>query len=422
MHKAFGKVVRVLFVALFLLSASPPAFAEGSADPVLISAEYKNTRLTDTLDSLSYLSGNKIIVVGKLDGTVVARFDNLTFETILEKLGKAFNFSWTIEDGIILVSPNDTMATQVKTFALHHTNLKSAKEKLATFISESKIAINNEESSVTVDSTPGNLKKAQAILEEMDVPVKQVMIQAQMIQIDRTDAEKLGFTYSWNSYDSTKSPWKFSYTTTFDANRILTNGSIIARPSITTFNGLEAKISMSDDVPILKTTVATDGTKTTDVEYKKVGVELNVTPRVNDINGKYITMKIHPTVSAIVKMIEQNNVTAPQVAIREAETTVRVRSGETVIIGGLIKDEELNNLTKIPLLGDLPFFGKFFQHKDNTKTKSEVFIFVTPILLDELSSADVPEEYVSKGASSARLVNGDKAPYEASLRGKENTQ
>lgn len=365
-----------------------------AADPVIITddvrvkMEFKDTKLTDALDALSYLTGIPCIINNKLEGNVTMRFSNMTFTETLNLLAKSFDFNWALQDGVVMITPAETM-TNVKTFTLKNMNLTKAQEKLATFIKKEKIFTNSETNTISVDATPYLLEKAERVLAEEDTPPTQIMIQAQMIEVNRDLAEKLGFKYSWNKYDSAATPWKFTYTTTFDAEKIFTNGTIISRPNVTTFNGTEATVNMAEKVPVMTTDIANDGSKSSTVTFENVGVTMKVTPRVNE--DPYITLKINPSVSAITKYIESNNVSAPQISTREANTTVRVKSGETIIIGGLLKKEEIENITKIPYLSKLPLFGRFFTHKDVDSYQSEVFIFVTPYILKENTETKTTE-------------------------------
>jgi type II secretory pathway component GspD/PulD (secretin) len=100
---------------------------------------------------------------------------------------------------------------------------------------------------------------------------------------------------------------------------------------------------------------------------------LLIRPRVN-ADGN-ITMRIHPVVSTITAVDAQN---VPQTSSREAETTVMVKDGETMVIGGLIREEEIKTMSKIPILGDLPLIGELFKHRNTNSRKSEILVVITP--------------------------------------------
>jgi type II secretory pathway component GspD/PulD (secretin) len=113
------------------------------------------------------------------------------------------------------------------------------------------------------------------------------------------------------------------------------------------------------------------------VETVPVGVALLVRPRVHD--DSEITLKVHPVVSTVTAFIGPERI--PQTASREADTTFRMKDGETIAIGGLIREEDLSIMRKVPLLGDLPLLGELFKSRTRNKKKSEVTVFLTARIL-----------------------------------------
>jgi type II secretory pathway component GspD/PulD (secretin) len=107
-----------------------------------------------------------------------------------------------------------------------------------------------------------------------------------------------------------------------------------------------------------------------------VGIILLVHPRVND--NDHITLRVKPVVSTVTSFVDG----VPQTSTREAETVVRVKNGDTLVIGGLIRDEDVKTMTKVPLLGDLPLVGALFRHYERNHRRSEVMIFLTIKLID----------------------------------------
>ena len=116
------------------------------------------------------------------------------------------------------------------------------------------------------------------------------------------------------------------------------------------------------------------------VNFIDVGVKLYVTPPIHD--DDYITMKIKPEVSSVTRFVTTgNNNTIPVVETSQAETTVMVKNGVTIVIGGLIKDEKIDSVNKIPILGDLPILGAAFRNKNQLLRKTELVIFLTPQII-----------------------------------------
>src|SRR5262249_8776654 len=125
-------------------------------------------------------------------------------------------------------------------------------------------------------------------------------------------------------------------------------------------------------------------------------VKLYVTPMIH--KDRNITMKIKPEVSSVTSFVTtSNNNKIPVVDTSQAETRVMVKDGVTIVIGGLIKDEKVESINKIPVLGDLPLFGFAFRNKDNSIKKTELVIFLTPkIISGDVASERKPSDVLSE--------------------------
>ena len=152
---------------------------------------------------------------------------------------------------------------------------------------------------------------------------------------------------------------------------------MLARPNVTTVQGREALINIGAEVPVPRTTMS-DHVTTSAIDYREAGIILRYTPRVT--GDGTITARVHTEVSTPVYVEELK---AYRFQKRSADTTVRLRDGETMVIGGLIDSDESRSLSKIPFLGDLPVLGVFFRSVRTNKTESELMIFLTARVLDE---------------------------------------
>ena len=380
------KITVVFLIAVFLLVPSFGAQAS-SVDRLAelridTDTDIMGARLGPALYALAARADMDIIVNSKLDGTVIARLTGKTVMEALDLLARANNFNWTVEGTTIICTPAD-IGSQTKSFPVLHGDLEYASRQLQTFIPKNKLAINEEYGTITVNGTPAMLSQVERKLAEFQRPVAQVHIQAQMIELSKSESEKLGLGFTWGDFSGT---WPPVYAITANTEGTRGKGKLLSRPSLTTFNGREAKIAMGEKVPVFSTNTVAGGTTSTAVEYKDVGMYLTVTPRINradDAESGMVTLKLKPEVSAITKWVTSGQNKAPQISKREAETTVRVASGSTIIIGGLMKDDEIRNLIGIPYLMDLPILGNLFKTYTNSREKTEIFILVTPTILDD---------------------------------------
>lgn len=159
----------------------------------------------------------------------------------------------------------------------------------------------------------------------------------------------------------------------------------LSAPSILTLDNQEATILVGEQFPIITTTKSSDTSTTVDVsleEYKDIGIQLNVVPQVSGKNKNYINMILHPAVTTEGTLIENKY---PRITTREVQTQVLIQSGETIMIGGLIKDVKKESVQGVPFLRKIPFLGNLFERKTYDTEKIELLIFITANIVDDKS-------------------------------------
>lgn len=347
------------------------------------------TPVTEAVRALALKAGKNVIINGDIKGSVSIKMNDTDFDSALKALSVAGNFSYEYMDGTVLVAPSTSLNT-IETFKLNYISPDSFAKQLGALISSDKIVADNEMHTVTVTGSNNVMRKVEDQLKKFDVAQKQINIKATVIELSKTKSRNMGLSYlsdSWTKDTSVAGYNGFKFSVTGAHEETLGNGNVLARPNITTFDGKNAKLMMGDKVPVFTST--SDGSDTSSdstltVEYKDVGVTLDVTPRVNDADKDLITMVIKPKVSTISQWVESGNNKAPQISERSAETIVRVKSGETILIGGLLKDEEIKSIKQIPFLSKLPILGELFKSRSIDKKNTEVVIAITPtIMVDE---------------------------------------
>ncbi|MDD4879325.1 MAG: type IV pilus secretin PilQ [Candidatus Omnitrophica bacterium] len=150
----------------------------------------------------------------------------------------------------------------------------------------------------------------------------------------------------------------------------------LSAPKILTLSGQEALILIGQKYPIIESNISgTSGTATiTLAYYQDVGIQLYVVPQVSG-DEKYVNMIVHPVVSSFTETVSANNY--PILVTREAETQVLMMDGETIVIGGLLRDVKSKGRIGIPILGDIPIIGNLFSRATNDTTKIDLLIFIT---------------------------------------------
>jgi general secretion pathway protein D len=150
-------------------------------------------------------------------------------------------------------------------------------------------------------------------------------------------------------------------------------GRIVSRPRIAAQSGSTAKIITGDALPIL-TSIALSGVNAVSqqVQYVNVGVTLQIAPRVS--SDGFVTSQIYGVVSSVTGFSQGY----PTISQREAETSASVRDGETFVIGGLTQENNLKSKSKVPGFGDIPGLGNLFRVSRGTRSKTELYIVITP--------------------------------------------
>ena len=242
---------------------------------------------------------------------------------------------------------------------------------------------------------PASVRAAREFLDKVDIVPPLVVLDTEVLEIDESVAKNLGLQLGTAAISTTFTEMQppanadgtpprlgrfqaFSRTPiTFTAqlNLLVQNGKgrVLADPRITTLSGRTASIRAGDTISILTTTAGNAGTiATTQVQSFQTGVTLDITPSVTPDGG--INVFLHPVVNSLIG----TNAGVPEISTRDTQTTVHLQDDETLVIGGLIQENETRTTTKLPLLGDIPLVGRVFRNDNVQGQRNELIIVVTP--------------------------------------------
>ncbi|MGQ9809540.1 MAG: type II secretion system protein GspD [Armatimonadota bacterium] len=255
---------------------------------------------------------------------------------------------------------------------------------------DKKASVDDASRMLVLSGTRSDIERGLEILRRVDVAAPQVIIEARLVDIGTNSALKQGFLYdqSLNGFNIGASGTAAAGTTTTRSFSMFLDATLeaeikdgkarlLASPKISVVEGDTATIFIGDQITYIESIQATTSGITVTTNKVNAGIELGVMPLVN-VADATISMKIHPEVSTPTLVTDRNTgVTLPQVATRFADTSVRIKDGDTVVIGGLLNENEVSTLTRIPFLSDLPFLGNLFKHRDRTTDQRELVIFIT---------------------------------------------
>lgn len=259
--------------------------------------------------------------------------------------------------------------------------------------------------------TAPDIARARELLTQLDVRPSQIVYEAKVVDIANEDIKRFGLSYDFSrlvnigetnttGYNNVNvgpgtaqqqgrvpnfgAIFRTPYSIGVGLDAVLNDNKsrILASPNLSALDGQPAIVFIGDQIKyVISIQQATTG-QSIQTETATVGITLKVTGKTSPDGN--ITLYVHPEVSAISSFLNvgTTGISLPQIATRFVDTTVRVKDGETIAIGGLIRDSDINNLQKVPFLGDLPFFGRLlFTRQNRTKQNSNVVVFITSRVL-----------------------------------------
>jgi type IV pilus secretin PilQ/predicted competence protein len=421
-------VTRLLLLAVLLsaMAVSGPARADIDLGPK-VSLDADDASLPAVLKILAE-KGNLNIVTGPgvATGHITIHLKDVPVEQAVNLVVRAAGLAYERIGNSILVaeaqSLHDETGLSSYTIELKYADANEVQAALSG-ISE-KIQVDRGGNRLIIVTSPRVITEIQHIVAEMDKPARQVMLEARIVEVSTDGLKKLGidwdllnrqgYTFVEGTYDSvnvgniingaggatvkvfpntpgTYDIWKLGNFTRLPivfqsfVDMLIHDGNakVLAQPKLVTLNGKEASMLAGQRIPYLVSqTVFAGGAAapTQTVQTEEVGIKLAITPLIN-ADG-FITVHIRPEVSSVTgfRGIAGD---LPVVSTRQAETTVRLKDGSSVLIGGLLNEEKTTSMTKVPLLGNVPWLGAFFRHENTSTSHRDLVIEVTPHLLPE---------------------------------------
>ncbi len=356
------------------------------------------------LSAIAGETGLSIAVDDAVDRKVSLDIRDADPDGVVRSIATAYGLALSKIDGIYMISegvPTDLATYHLsgtQSYRMQNTQALTASGLLPNFLF-SYVKVNSEQNAVVVTAPTQMLAKIGSDLTRVDLPSPQILIEVIAVELTDTTAKSFGITLNNTAHTSITAVDVPSGAITYDTigtlpkNFLLTlqaleqNGKarVRARPQLAVVNGRTAEIFIGAQRFIL-TQFNGFGQTQTRIQPVDVGVKLSVTPLTGG-NGE-ITTRVAPEVSNITELDLQTGL--PVLSTRRADTTVRVKDGETIAIGGLTLNQEQTTNSKIPLLGDIPLLGSFFRSKKKNLVQTELVVFVTPRILRAADASPPP--------------------------------
>ncbi|HVF09352.1 MAG TPA: hypothetical protein VNA16_01040, partial [Abditibacteriaceae bacterium] len=361
----------------------------------LLSLRAVRADIHELMAAIAQKTGLLIAVDDAVDRKVSLNLNGVPPESAVRSIATAYGLALLPINGIYMMSegvPTDLATYHLSgtaSFRMQNTQAATVSGLLPNFLF-SYVKVNPEQNAVVVTAPVQMLAKIGADLDKMDVPSPQILIEAIAVELTDTTDRDLGILLgsptpgSFSSFNSATGGLTYSSIGTLPRNfevslRALEakgKARVRARPQMAVVNGRTANIFIGAQRFIL-TQSNQYGQTQNRIQPVDVGVKLSVTPLTGG-NGE-ITTRIAPEVSNITELDLASGL--PVLSTRRSDTTVRVKDGETIAIGGLTLDQEQTTKRRVPFLGNLPLVGGLFRSKARNTVRTELVVFVTPRIL-----------------------------------------
>lgn len=263
----------------------------------------------------------------------------------------------------------------------------------ASVLTESSAETREYGRTLILRGDPDVVQDAIEAAKAMDIAREQVSIGVTIHDISNDAVKELGLSWTYGDIQINEtSPRGVEFGSFSRAPQTFTakikaleqedKAKLLAAPNVTVLDGERAFVLIGSrlNFPVL-VGYSDAGTPIFDRQEERVGIYLQVAATVSD-DGQ-ITLSLYPQVSLVTGFLEVNGASYPQISTREAQTSIRVKTGETIVLGGMMKDEEVMTIEKVPILADIPVIGELFKRRKRTKSSSQVIITITPRLITE---------------------------------------
>jgi type IV pilus assembly protein PilQ len=376
------KLLLLLFLILmFNLSVSAADVSDEVIENNRISINFKNLDLKEAVIIMADMAGHNLICDQSVKGQLTVILEDILFKDAFQLIAESYSLDYLIKKNTIFVSGEKIREDKnaemiVKNIKFKYIDSEKAERYLKNAFPDLYI-MNLAAEGLLIKAEKAELDEVEVLAEKLDLPQKQVLIQARLEEISRTKLKELGINPDNLSRlniikDSSENIEKIEFTLPDTLKMLEEEGAseILANPSLITLDRKKAKLIIGDQIPVKLESVEDDKTVSS-LSYIDAGIVLEFLPKI--INDNQVLLEIKPSVNSIGQVVSNG---LPAVNSRSAETTVILNEGEMLALGGLIKEDEIRSLRAIPIISELPLLGSIFKAEENKKMHTELMIFI----------------------------------------------
>ncbi|AHK16800.1 type IV pilus secretin PilQ [Thalassolituus oleivorans] len=420
-----------------------------------LSLNFQNIEVRAVLQLIADFTGLNLVASDSVQGAITLRLQNVPWDQALDLVLKTKGLGQRQMGSVLLIAPAAEIAAREKVeleavrqveelapLVTEYMQLKYAKASVLATLLTSEQGLLSERGTAVVDErtntllmkdTSANLEKVREAIIMLDVPVRQVLIEARIVVANTSVGKELGVKWGGASFKDNGSNW----TTAGGSQQTLTEGSqilfdrattgsstqnidltnanvvdfgatnaaastfaigyqtadflldlelsaietegraeIVSQPRVITADGQTASIESGTEIPYQQAS----SSGATNVAFKSAVLRLEVTPQITPDDRIIMDLLINQD------SVGEQTSAGPSINTNAVETQVLVENGETVVLGGIFRSEDVTTIRKTPFFGDLPLIGALFRYKSKTDTKSELLVFITPRLVKDTLS------------------------------------
>lgn len=358
-----------------------------------------------------------IITSEDVSGTISVNLHNIPLEEVMEAVSIANGYQCRKKNNIYFIVKEKQKAKEVaaigaivKSFRINYADIAAVRKVVEDFVGKDRVTMHKDAKVLIVEESLENINKVARIIKELDFPPKQVLIEAKILEVTLGDRFSLGVdwekTFDVGNASGTVATKDFSLPKDaegakgfffdvirksdrlkvfLDALESRSDINVLATPKLLALDSKPAEIIIGGRLGYY-VTQTTETSTLQSVEFLDIGTQLKLTPHISD-DGK-ILMQIHPEVS-------DGSIDAiglPSTRTTEVTTSLLTDDGDTIFLGGLIRETTERTSSKIPVLGNIPLIGAFFGQTEDRNTKTEIVILITPQIVSSENQAIYAEK------------------------------
>ncbi|AYG47579.1 pilus modification protein PilQ [Pseudomonas sp. Leaf58] len=408
-----------------LLSMQLASAAPYQGEP--LSLNFQDVEVRSVLQVLADYTGVNLVASDAVQGNVTLRLQDVPWDQALDLVLRSKGLAQRQEGNVLLVAPAaelaaqsfDTRVGQVldaqlqplqrELVAIHHAKAAELAELLMASLADDGIltgrgslSVDERTNTLVVYQPVERLAELRQLVAQLDVPVRQVAIEARIVEANVDYEKSLGVRWGGPLYAESAQLGKDVFVDLgveragssiglgllrggvlldleLSAMEKSGNGEIISQPKVVTANKETARILKGTEVPYQETSQS----GATSVSFREASLSLEVTPQITPDNKVIMTVRVTKDEPDYVNAL--NNV--PPIRKNEVNAKVRVADGETIVIGGVYSTSQNNVVDKVPFFGDLPYVGRLFRRDALQEKKSELLVFLTPRIMSDQAIA-----------------------------------